>query len=185
MFASEHFGLEPDLMLTAKTLGGGLPLAAVTGKAAIMDHTAPGSLCGTFGGNPLACEAALATIETIEREHLCRHTQILGSRFRERALGWRNRYAFIGDVRGIGAMQAIEFVHDGTRHGFAQHLAGFCLQNGVILLTAGTYSNVVRLLMPLVITDVQFDEAMEVLDRGMVALEASVTASSAAAAPLA
>jgi 4-aminobutyrate aminotransferase/(S)-3-amino-2-methylpropionate transaminase len=174
MFASEYFGLEPDLLLTAKTLGGGLPLAAVTGKAEIMDHTAPGSLGGTFGGNPLACEAALGTIETIERENLCHRAQILGDRFRQRALTWRNRHTFIGDVRGLGAMQAIEFDHGHA--GLAQNLAKFCLSRGVILLTAGTYSNVIRLLMPLVITDAEFAEAMEVIESGMTQLETTALA---------
>jgi 4-aminobutyrate aminotransferase/(S)-3-amino-2-methylpropionate transaminase len=165
MFASEHFGLEPDLLLTAKTLGGGLPLAAVTGSAPIMDHTAPGSLGGTFGGNPLACEAALATIETIERDQLCRRAQVLGERFHTRALAWRDRYPFIGDVRGLGAMRAIEFAH-----GFAQQLVQYCLLHGVIILTAGTNSNVVRLLMPLVISDHEFEEALQVIDDGLATL---------------
>ncbi len=171
MFASEHFGFEPDLLLTAKTLGGGLPLAAVTGKAEIMDHTPPGSLGGTFGGNPLACAAALATIEIIEREGLCDRARFLGERFRKRASNWAKRYCFITDVRGLGAMQAFEFTRDGDRDELASALTRFCLTNGVILLTAGTYSNVVRLLMPLVITDAEFEEAMEVVERGLAALE--------------
>ncbi|MBV9083693.1 MAG: aminotransferase class III-fold pyridoxal phosphate-dependent enzyme, partial [Acidobacteriaceae bacterium] len=176
MFASEHFGLEPDLLLTAKTLGGGLPLSAVTGRAEIMDHTAPGSLGGTFGGNPVACEAALATIETIERNGLCHRARLLGERFRQRALGWRDRHSFIADVRGLGAMQAIEFVRDGEHEGLAGELTAFCLLNGVIVLAAGTYSNVVRLLMPLVITDAEFDEALDVLERGLTAVEAGAVA---------
>jgi 4-aminobutyrate aminotransferase/(S)-3-amino-2-methylpropionate transaminase len=166
MFASEHFGIEPDLLLTAKTLGGGLPLAAVTGKAQIMDHTGPGSLGGTFGGNPLACEAALATIEIIEQEHLCHRAQVLGDRFRERALAWKQRHPFITDVRGLGSMQAIEFSGD-----LAQQLAKYCLHHGVIILTAGTNSNVVRLLMPLVITDAQFAEALQIMEEGLASLE--------------
>jgi 4-aminobutyrate aminotransferase/(S)-3-amino-2-methylpropionate transaminase len=176
MFASEYFGLEPDLLLTAKTLGGGLPLAGVTGRAEIMDHTAPGSLGGTFGGNPLACEAALAAIETIERDKLCHRAQILGERFRERALAWRDRYSFIGDVRGLGAMQAIEFAPGPGREGLAQSLARYSIENGVILLTAGTDSNVVRLLMPLVITDAEFEEALNILNGGIESLEASAVA---------
>ncbi len=173
MFASEHFGLEPDLLLTAKTLGGGLPLAAVTGKEKIMDHTAPGSLGGTFGGNPLACEAALATIETIESQRLCHRAQLLGERFHQRALGWRDRHSFISEVRGLGAMRAIEFEYD-RQHDrrWAQQLVKHCLMRGVIILTAGTYSNVVRLLMPLVISDSQFEEAMQVIEDGLAILQA-------------
>jgi 4-aminobutyrate aminotransferase/(S)-3-amino-2-methylpropionate transaminase len=167
MFACEHFGLEPDLLLTAKTLGGGLPLAGVTGRAEIMDMPAVGSLGGTFGGNPAACEAALATIEIIEREQLCLRARTLGERFRRRALDWRGQFSFITDVRGLGAMQAVEL----EQGDLASQLTAFCLQHGVILLTAGTYSNVIRLLMPLVITDGEFDEALAVIEDGLTSLE--------------
>ena len=174
MFACEHFGLEPDLLLTAKTLGGGLPLAAVTGAAAVMDHTAPGSLGGTFGGNPLACEAALATLETIEERQLCNRANVLGERFQQHALAWRRQSPFIGDVRGLGAMQAIEFVQDAESRvpspEFAKQVAEYCFQHGVIILTTGTYSNIIRLLMPLVISDDEFEEALRILQAGVASL---------------
>ena len=174
LYASEYFGLEPDIVLSAKTLGGGLPLSAVTGRAEVMDHCPPGSLGGTFGGNPLACEAALATIEAIEAQQLSDRAQMLGQRFRRRALSWQEQCPFLGDVRGIGAMQAIEFVHDRTARqphpDLARQLTDHCLHNGVIVLTAGTFSNIVRLLMPLVISDDEFDEALDVIERGLTAV---------------
>jgi 4-aminobutyrate aminotransferase/(S)-3-amino-2-methylpropionate transaminase len=171
MFACEYFGLEPDLLLTAKTLGGGLPLAAVTGAAEIMDHTTRGSLGGTFGGNPLACEAALATLETIEDRQLCNRANVLGERFQQHALKWQRQCSFIGDVRGLGAMQAIEFVRDRESRApaaeFAKQVAQFCFLHGVIVLTAGTHSSILRLLMPLTISDDEFEEALQILQAGL------------------
>ena len=115
LFASEQFAIEPDLILTAKSLGGGLPLAAITGRAEIMDAPGPGGLGGTFGGNPASCAAALAVIEEFADGHLLRRANDLGEQFRKRALAWQKEYDFIGDVRGLGAMQAIEFSQPGNR----------------------------------------------------------------------
>ena len=174
MFACDYTGVEPDLLLTAKSLGGGLPIAAVTGKANIMDHTGPGSLGGTFGGNPLACEAALAALDAIDRGRLCERAEALGNRFRRRALQWQRQFVELGDVRGVGAMQAIELVSgDGSKTpnpGLTKALATYCYENGVILVTAGTYGNVIRILMPLVITDAQMDEAMDAMEAGLMQL---------------
>jgi 4-aminobutyrate aminotransferase/(S)-3-amino-2-methylpropionate transaminase len=170
-FASEHYGVEPDLLVTAKSLGGGLPLAAVTGKAHIMDHTGPGSLGGTFGGNPLACEAALAAIQAVEENHLNERAIELGDRFRTRAIDWQNRLPIVGDVRGLGAMQAFEIVRaDGARTPdpeITKKVTRFCYEHGVILVTAGSYSNIIRLLMPLVITGEQMEEALDVLETAL------------------
>jgi len=170
-FASEHYGVEPDLVVTAKSLGGGLPLAAVTGKAHIMDNTGPGSLGGTFGGNPLACEAALAAIQSIEDNHLNERANELGDRFRTRAIDWQNRLPIVGDVRGLGAMQAFEIVRsDAARTPdpeTTKKVARFCYEHGVILVTAGSYSNIIRLLMPLVITYEQMEEALDVLETAL------------------
>lgn len=167
-FASEHYGVEPDLLLSAKSLGGGLPIAAVTGKAHIMDHTVPGALGGTFGGNPLSCAAALAAIKAIEDHHLNERAMLLGDLFRKRAAEWQRKLPMIGDVRGIGAMQAFEIVKpDGSRSpdaGSTKLITRYCYEHGVILVTAGTYSNIVRLLMPLVITDDQLHEALDVIE---------------------
>src|ERR1700720_3302209 len=153
LFASEHFGIEPNLITTAKSLGGGLPLAAVTGRAEIMDHTGAGALGGTFGGNPVSCAAGLAALEIIERERLCERAQALGERFQKRALEWQERFPLIGDIRGMGAMQAIELVGSReTREPAAEEtkrLSQYCYQNGLITISAGSYGNVARLLMPL------------------------------------
>ena len=170
-FACEHYAIEPDLLLSAKSLGGGLPIAAVTGKASIMDGTGPGSLGGTFGGNPAACAAALAAIEAIEQENLNDRAMVLGDRFRKRATAWQTSMRGVGDVRGIGAMQAMEIVKaDGSRTPDAEttkQITRYCYEYGVILVTAGTFSNVIRLLMPLVITDEQMDEALDVIESAL------------------
>jgi 4-aminobutyrate aminotransferase/(S)-3-amino-2-methylpropionate transaminase len=170
-FACEHYGVEPDLLLSAKSLGGGLPIAAVTGKAHIMDETGPGSLGGTFGGNPLSCAAALAAIKAIEDDHLNERAMLLGERFRKRAHAWQRKFPCVGDVRGIGAMQAFEIVKSGgSRTPDAEttkRITRDCYEHGVILVTAGTYGNIIRLLMPLVITDNQLEEALDVIESAL------------------
>jgi 4-aminobutyrate aminotransferase/(S)-3-amino-2-methylpropionate transaminase len=163
MFAIEHESIEPDLMVTAKSLGGGLPLAAVTGKAEIMDHTGPGALGGTFGGNPMACEAALATIQAIESGGLCARAMHLGEQFRWRVMAWKDRFPTIRDVRGLGAMQAFELADAAS----TKALTKYCYEHGLILVTAGTYGNVVRILMPLIVTDEQMNEALDVMEAGL------------------
>jgi 4-aminobutyrate aminotransferase / (S)-3-amino-2-methylpropionate transaminase / 5-aminovalerate transaminase len=170
-FACEHFGVEPDILLSAKSLGGGLPIAAVTAKTEIIDRTGPGSLGGTFGGHPLSCQAALATIESMAKLDLNARAVHLGELFRNRALDWRARYSIIGDVRGLGAMQAFEIVlADGSQKPDAEttkKIARYCYEHGVILVTAGTYSNIIRLLMPLVITDEEMNEALDVMEAAL------------------
>jgi 4-aminobutyrate aminotransferase/(S)-3-amino-2-methylpropionate transaminase len=163
MFAIEYEDIEPDLIVTAKSLGGGLPLGAVTGKAEIMDHTGPGALGGTFGGNPMACEAALAVIQAIEDGGLCRRAMHLGELFRRRVLAWKARFPSIRDVRGLGAMQAFEL----TDAASTKALAKYCYEHGLILVTAGTYGNVIRILMPLVVTDEQMNEALDIIEAGL------------------
>jgi 4-aminobutyrate aminotransferase/(S)-3-amino-2-methylpropionate transaminase len=170
-FACEHYGVEPDLLVSAKSLGGGLPLAAVTGRAEIMDNTGPGSLGGTFGGNPLACEAALAAIQEIEQGNLNTRAMKIGDHFHRRALRWQTQFPCIGNVRGIGAMQAMEIVS--TRDERApdpettQNIVRCCCEHGVVLVTAGTYGNVIRLLVPLVISDDDLHEALDVLESAL------------------
>src|SRR3984957_16764532 len=174
MFACEQLGLEPDLVAMAKSLTGGLPMGAVTGRAEIMDAPGVGQLGGTFAGNPLACEAALAVLEIIEKDDLCARANLLGERFRKRALKWQAQWELIGDVRGLGAMQALELVHSkSTREPASEEtvqVAQYCYEHGLLLITAGSYSNVIRLLMPLVVTDGQMDEAMDVLEGALVAV---------------
>ena len=178
LFACEHFGIAPDLLVTAKSLGGGLPLAAVTGRADIMDHTGPGSLGGTFGGNPLACEAALAMLEIMERDKLPERATQLGERFAARARAWQDRWPQVGEVRGLGAMQAMELVRSReTLEPAAEEtkqITRYCYEHGLIVISAGSYSNVIRILMPLVISDEQFEEGLNVLESS---LEAVLTGS--------
>jgi 4-aminobutyrate aminotransferase/(S)-3-amino-2-methylpropionate transaminase len=168
MFACERLGLDPDLVVMAKSLSGGLPLAAVTGRADIMDGPASGQLGGTFGGNPAACEAALAILDLIEKENLCARANLLGERFRKRAAKWQSQWDVVGEVRGLGAMQAMELVRSRETRQPADEetkaLAQYCYEHGLILITAGSYGNVIRLLMPLVITDGQMDEALDILE---------------------
>jgi len=171
MFACERLGLEPDLVTMAKSLTGGLPMAAVTGRAEIMDAPGVGQLGGTFGGNPAACEAALAVLDTIEKENLCARAGALGERFRKRATKWQAQWELVGDVRGVGAMQALELVRSKTTREPAdeetQQVSQYCYEHGLVMITAGSYGNVIRLLMPLVITDAQMDEAMDVLEAAL------------------
>jgi 4-aminobutyrate aminotransferase/(S)-3-amino-2-methylpropionate transaminase len=167
MFASEHYGIEPDLIVTAKSLGGGLPLAAVTGRAEIMDAPGPGGLGGTFAGNPLSCAAANAVLDIFERDNLLERANIIGDHFQQRAQQWRDRHEIIGDVRGLGAMRAIELVKSRETREPApeetKRITQYCYEHGLITITAGTYGNVIRMLVPLVITDEQLDEALDVL----------------------
>jgi 4-aminobutyrate aminotransferase/(S)-3-amino-2-methylpropionate transaminase len=173
MFAVEEEGVVPDMLVTAKGIAGGLPLAAVTGRAEVMDSVHASGLGGTYGGNPIACAAALGAMETMEEENLvarARHIgEILGSSLRELA----KKYPVIGEVRGRGAMQAIELVEPGTKNPNTAAMSAvvkYCQSQGVLVLTAGTYSNVVRFLPPLVITDELLKDALSVLDDAFASL---------------
>jgi len=167
LFACEHYGIEPDILVTAKSLGGGLPLAAITGRAEIMDGPVEGSLGGTFGGNPLACEAALAVLDIFQQSDLCARANHIGERLTARAKRWEEQYPIIGDVRGVGAMQALELVRSPeTKEPAAEEtrqVVRYGYEHGLILFSAGTYGNVIRLLMPLVVTDEQLNEGLDVL----------------------
>jgi len=171
LFASERYGIEPDLIVTAKSLGGGLPLAAVTGRAEIMDAPGPGGLGGTFAGNPLSCAAALAVLDLFERENLLERANQLGERFQHRAREWQRRWPIVGDVRGLGGMQAIELVQSEESKVPAteetKKITQYCYEHGLITITAGTYSNVIRVLVPLVATDGQIDEGLSVLESAL------------------
>jgi 4-aminobutyrate aminotransferase/(S)-3-amino-2-methylpropionate transaminase len=171
MFACEHFGIEPDILVTAKSLGGGLPLGAITGRAELMDAADSGALGTTFGGNPLACVAALSSLKLIDSEGLCRRAEILGLEFEHRALQWQKRWPTIGDVRRLGAMCALEFVRLTPERTPAdletKKILDFCHSHGVVIISAGAFRNVIRLLMPLAITDAQLREAMDVLEAGI------------------
>jgi 4-aminobutyrate aminotransferase / (S)-3-amino-2-methylpropionate transaminase / 5-aminovalerate transaminase len=174
LFACERYGIEPDILVTAKSIGGGLPLAAITGRAEIMDAPGPGGLGGTFAGNPVACEAALAVLDMFEHQDLNARAQALGDHFHKRARDWQKRWPIIGDVRGLGAMQALELVQSRDKREPAaeetKQVTQYCYEHGVITISAGSYGNVIRLLMPLVITDAQMDEALDVLEGALKAV---------------
>ena len=178
MFACQRYGIEPDLLLSAKSMGGGMAIAAVTGLAAMMDAPSVGGVGGTFGGNPVACAAALATIAAMERDNLPARAETLGQRFQERARGWQETTPLIGDVRGLGGMVAIELVRSTETlepaAGEAKAIARYCLENGLLILVTGTFGNVIRLLFPLTISDAEFDEGLGVLEAAVASVAAPV-----------
>src|SRR5260221_2781733 len=173
-FASEHFGIEPDLITMPKSLGGGMPIAAVTGRAEIMDAPGLGALGGTFCGHPLSCAAALAAIETVEQDNLLSRSVAIGRRFEERARAWQKKWPLVGDVRGLGGMCAMELVRDAATREPAdtetKQVARFCYEHGLITITAGTFNNVIRILVTLVVTDEQFDEGLGVIEAALAAV---------------
>jgi 4-aminobutyrate aminotransferase len=166
MFAMEHSGVNADLTAMAKGLAGGMPLSAVTGQAAIMDHVGPGSIGGTYGGNPLAIAASLAVLDIIEKEGLCERAAMLGEALSERLNALRGQVPEIAEVRGPGFMVAVEF-RDPASHAplgvMANAVKDGARERGLLLLTCGTDGNVVRFLAPLTIPQDHFDEAMAIL----------------------
>ncbi|MBI2174924.1 MAG: 4-aminobutyrate--2-oxoglutarate transaminase [Candidatus Omnitrophica bacterium] len=168
MFASEHFGVAPDLVTMAKSLSNGFPLSAVTGRAEIMDAVQPGGIGGTFGGNPVCCAAALAAVETIEQENLCERAMKIGEIIMERFQSLQARSPIIGEVRGLGAMCAMEIVRD--KKGKepdkekTEEIIHRAALKGLILLSAGVLGNIIRILVPLVITENQLQEGLDVLE---------------------
>jgi 4-aminobutyrate aminotransferase/(S)-3-amino-2-methylpropionate transaminase len=168
LFACEHYGLVPDIIVTAKSLAGGLPLAAVTSRAEVVEAGNVGGLGGTYGGNPLACAAALAVLKVMEEDHLADRGRLVGEKVRGRFLEWQKRYPQIGDVRGLGGMVAMELVKDRTTKEPAKELTGRitaeALKRGLLLLTAGTFGNVIRVLVPLTVEDAVLEEGLGVME---------------------
>jgi 4-aminobutyrate aminotransferase / (S)-3-amino-2-methylpropionate transaminase / 5-aminovalerate transaminase len=164
MFAVEHFGVEPDLLVLAKSIAGGLPLSAVVGKAEIMDSLWDNAVGGTYVGNPVALAAAVAVLDVFEEEGLVERAQRIGDTIRTRMLSWQERFAAIGDVRGLGAMVAVEYVEDretkGPAPGIASRVAEEAAVRGLLLLKAGVHSNCNRVLCPLVISDSELEEGL-------------------------
>jgi 4-aminobutyrate aminotransferase / (S)-3-amino-2-methylpropionate transaminase / 5-aminovalerate transaminase len=171
MFASEYSGVEPDLLTMAKSLGGGLPIAGVTGRAEIMDSIQPGGLGTTYGGNPVACAAALAVLDVFEEDDLLSRANAIGERVMGAMRDLQEKHQFVGDVRGRGAMVAMEIVKDPESRAPDKDLTAKvieqALQEGLILLVAGQYGNVVRTLMPLPITDDELEEGLSILARAV------------------
>ncbi|SEU42911.1 4-aminobutyrate--2-oxoglutarate transaminase [Nonomuraea wenchangensis] len=173
LFACEDEGVVPDIIATAKGIAGGLPLAAVTGRAELMDAVHVGGLGGTYGGNPLACEAALGVLETIEEEDLVAKARRIGEIMLPRLEAMKERFDGIGDVRGRGAMIAIELVEPGTKEPnptAVQAVVKRCHAEGLLVLTAGTYGNVLRFLPPLVMPEHLLEEGLGILEKAIAEL---------------
>jgi len=172
VWAIERYGVEPDLMVSGKSLGGGLPLAGVTGRAEVMDAVPAGGLGGTFGGNPVACAAAVAILNEVATPEFRRRAESIGTRIRAGLDGMAERIEAIGEVRGLGAMQAIELVEDRETKTPAPGLTAETLvaarERGLILLSCGLYGNVVRILVPLVISDEDLERGLEILEEALV-----------------
>ncbi|MEZ5100567.1 MAG: 4-aminobutyrate--2-oxoglutarate transaminase [Thermoleophilia bacterium] len=173
VWAIEHFGVQPDLMTSGKSIGGGLPLAAVTGDARIMDAIHASGLGGTFGGNPLSCAAAVAVLEEVSSPAYRARADALGARIRGRLEDMASRIDAIGDVRGLGPLLAIELVEDRATKQPAGDLAkrttALALDEGLLLLSCGTYGNVIRILVPVLVSDEDVDHGLDVLERSLVA----------------
>jgi len=171
MFAVENWGVEPDIMTTAKSIAAGMPLSAVTGKAQYMDAPDAGNIGGTYGGNPLACVAGTATIKFIEDNQLCERAAKIGHITMKRLEALQEKCSVIGDVRGLGSMIGIELVKDRQTKEPAKEITNkvikYCLEQGVMLISAGIFSNVIRLLIPLVVTDEQLDRGLTVLEQSI------------------
>lgn len=168
LFASEHFETEPDLMVVSKSLSAGLPLSGVVGKSEIVDSAATGEIGGTFAGNPVACAAGKAVLAVIEEEGLCNKAEKIGQKIEEVLKNYQEEYSFVGEVRRLGAMVAVEFVNgDGTNTPNKEtknKITNYANENGLILLSAGTFDNVIRFLPPLVMTDEELEIGLKVLD---------------------
>ncbi len=167
-FACEQWSVAPDLIATAKSLAGGFPLSGVVGRAEVMDAPAPGGLGGTYAGSPIACAAALAVLEVFEDEHLLERSRLIGKRLQERLEALARSHPAIGDVRGLGAMVAIELLHDGDPGrpdtDLTQRIVTTAAERGLILLSCGVHANVIRFLMPLTISDELLDEGLGILE---------------------
>jgi len=174
MFAIEHWGVEPDLITVAKSLAAGMPLSAVVGRAEIMDSVHASGLGGTYGANPVACSAGLAVMEIFEEEDILAKAHALGEKLRKRFDAFKGRFEIIGDVRGKGPMLALELVRDReTKEPAADEakaLVKTCFEKGLLLLSCGTFGNVIRTLMPLTITDGQLERGLAIMEEGLKSL---------------
>ena len=171
MFAIEHYEVAPDIIVMAKSIAGGLPLSAITGRTEIMDHPQSGGLGGTFAGNPVACRAALAVLEQFEKKKLLARGEEIGRKVLKRFKEFYEKYPAVGDVRGLGAMVGMELVADRQTKepatALTKELVARCREKGLLMISAGTYSNIIRPLMPLVITDEQLEQGLSIMDEGL------------------
>ena len=171
MFAMEHYEVEPDIVVMAKSIAGGLPLSAVTGRSELMDHPQVGGLGGTFAGNPVACRAALTVLNQFEKKGLLKRAEEIGKKVLERFKEFQERYSVVGDVRGLGAMAGMELVTDRKTKepatALTKQLVNRCREKGLLMISAGTYSNIIRPLMPLVITNEQLEKGLRVIEEAL------------------
>ena len=176
-FAVEQSGVAPDLITMAKSMAGGFPISAVVGRADVMDAPAPGGLGGTYAGSPLACAAALAVLKVFEKENLLERSQKLGEYLRKRLLAMAGEHTAIANVRGLGAMMAIELCNGGDLHApdpdLTKRLVLEAMRRGLILLSCGTYGNVIRILVPLTASDATVDEGLDIIDAALLELTAT------------
>ncbi|MBW2594309.1 MAG: aminotransferase class III-fold pyridoxal phosphate-dependent enzyme, partial [Deltaproteobacteria bacterium] len=170
MFASEHWGVTPDMMVIGKSLAAGMPIAAVVGKAELMDTVHVGGLGGTYGANPVACAAALAVLDVFEKEGMLEKSIALGEKLDTRFKSWQKKFSMVGGLRGIGAMRGFELIKGSDKTpatAEAMKLAAYCGKNGLVLLVTGIYGNIVRCLAPFVITDDQLEKGLATIEAGL------------------
>lgn len=176
LFACEHYGIAPDIITTAKSLGAGLPISATVGKAEIMDAIHLGGVGGTYGGSPVACTAAIEVIKTMTAPAFLAQAELVGKIMQQRLATWKDKYSIIGDVRGLGAMRLVEFVKDRQTKtpdmDLTLKIVKDAVSNGIILIRAGLFSNCIRLLPPLVITEEQLNEGLDVLEAAIARAQA-------------
>ncbi|MBT3257669.1 MAG: 4-aminobutyrate--2-oxoglutarate transaminase [Deltaproteobacteria bacterium] len=173
MFAIEHWGVEPDIMTVGKSLAAGMPLSAVVGKAKIMDCVHPWGLGGTYGGNPVACAAALAFMEVFESEKMLDKSIALGKKLRDRFEKWQKKFDLAGEIRGLGAMLGLALVKGPKGEPAAEEagqLVNYCHENGLIILSCGTFGNIIRTLIPFVITDDQLEKGLAIMEDGLTSI---------------
>ena len=170
MFATENWNVTPDMMVIGKSLAAGMPIAAVVGKAEVMDTVHVGGLGGTYGANPVACAAALAVLDVFEKEGMLEKSVALGEKLDTRFKSWQKKFSMVGGLRGIGAMRGFELVKGPDKapaNAEAMKLAAYCGENGLVLLVTGIYGNIVRCLAPFVITDDQLEKGLAIMEAGL------------------
>ncbi|TVO50514.1 4-aminobutyrate--2-oxoglutarate transaminase [Denitromonas halophila] len=176
LFATEHYGIEPDIITLAKGLGGGMTVSAVVGKAAVMDAADPGGLGSTYAGNPVAVASALAVLDVVEEEKLCERSMLIGEQMRARFTSMQARFTSMAEVRGLGAMTAVEFCRNGDPHqpaaDIATALKDEAARRGLLLLMCGNYGNVLRVMVPLTLSDAVLEEGMDIIEASLEAISA-------------
>jgi 4-aminobutyrate aminotransferase/(S)-3-amino-2-methylpropionate transaminase len=170
MFAIEHWDVEPDLITVAKSLAAGMPISAVVGRQEIMDAVHPGGLGGTYGANPVACRAALAVLNIFEEEGLLEKANALGQKLAARFEKWQAQFAIVGEIRGLGAMLGLQLIKGPDKEPAteeARQLVSECVKMGLVILACGSYGNIIRILVPFVISDAQLEKGLAILEEGL------------------